>query len=140
MKTAFKEFHKKRCGVQPAQIYCQKLLLSAHTEVVRTFGTAIFPVYKKDIVGHSRTGIKTAGNFLGFNVNFFPQEICVSTSKNLRDYSGIPSFYLTTPQYFCNVAGCFCLYFKTMSVHFMQPMNISLQMNSMKIHVPLYVS
>lgn len=107
---------------------------------MRTFGTAIFSVYKKDIVGHSRTGIKIAGNFLGLNVDFFfPQERFLKVETHVGDCSGIPSFYLT-PQYFCNTAGCFCLYFKTMSVHFMQPMDISLQMSSMGIHVPLYMS
>lgn len=103
---------------------------------MRTFGTAIFSDYKKDIVGHSKTGIKTADNFLGFNVDFFfPQERFLKVETHIRDYSGIASFYLTIPQYFCNIAGCFCLYFKTMSVHSMQPMDISLQTTSMGIHV-----
>lgn len=31
------------------------------------FGTAIFSVYKKDIVGYSRKGIKTAGYFSELN-------------------------------------------------------------------------
>lgn len=71
----------------------------------------------------------------------FPQEKKLKVETHVRDFfSGIPSFYVTTPQYFCNIAGCFCLYLKTMTVHFMQPMDISLQMSSMGIHVPLYTS
>lgn len=78
---------------------------------MRTFGTAIFSVYKKDIVGHLRTGIKT----------FFSSR---KIFKSWNTYKRLFLDSLILPDYY---SMFFQYYWMLLSVHFIQPMDISLQ-------------
>lgn len=69
------------------------------------------------------------------------KERLLKIETNVKDYSGLPSFYLTTPQCFCSTAASFlsCIMFQNSecAFHTARWGFFSFQRSSMGIRVPL---